>query len=112
MKKSALIVFTLLTALTPVAAFASPQAQSSVQAGGNNATTIGAGNATVQGVSNTLNQDQFNVGGYGIDPQIQQSVQAGQNNAATLGVGNATVQGVENSAGQIQTDYNVPVYPY
>ena len=118
MKKSALFISTLALALSPVAAFASPQAQSNVQVGSNHAVTVGAGNVTNQAVVNDLNQTQIDGYGYdyGLDPQIQESVQAGSNTAITHGVGNVTNQGVFNSANQTQVDldaYGVPVYlPY
>jgi hypothetical protein len=110
MKKAALIISTFALALSPVAAFANPQAQSNVQAGSNSALTQGYGNYTDQTVSNDLTQTQFSVDGYGIDPQIQNSVQAGQNTGITQGYGNYTDQDVYNSADQFQSDIDVPVY--
>ena len=99
-------------ALAPVAAFASPQAQSNVQAGSNAAVTNGAFNYTDQGVSNHLNQTQIDGYGYdyGIDPQVQQSVQAGQNQSLTNGYGNVTNQDVINDASQLQSDFDYLPY--
>ncbi|GAB4226387.1 MAG: hypothetical protein Kow0049_05420 [Stanieria sp.] len=111
MKKVSLIISTLALTLAPVAAFANPQVQTSVQGGSNTAVSVGAGNYTNQAVSNDLTQTQVGADGYyGVDPQIQHSVQAGQNQSLTSGYGNVTNQGVYNSADQTQIDF--PAYPH